>query len=182
MKGEVDTKPVLQLLGPLPVEDNEDTRKCRHHEQPFSLDVDTRGVKCDGCGGPVDAFDALLALSKHWAWAEYRVDYHKQLTAGARSVLADIKRQESNARSRLRRVESKLPDVEKEREVAARLVGEMAGLLKHFGGRVAFAGSDDPLKQSFGELEKHIVTQRIDYALSEAVKHGFVAQPPEEKS
>lgn len=90
--GEGDAAPVTRRTR---------TGYCRH--QRFQLDCGSRRVYCGACEQEVDAFDALHTLAGMFERVNSR---YKAASAEAKRVearLADLKRQESNAKARVRR-------------------------------------------------------------------------------
>lgn len=119
------------LSGDLPLETVEkEGYRCSHYQTGFRIDEDTRTATCKRCGEHVDAFLALESLAKQWGWAKSRVKMADQQASSASEQLKDIKRDITNAKSRLARVNKKLPEIELERAAAVQVVGALLTLVQ----------------------------------------------------
>ena len=88
-------------------------RKHCYHGGTMLIDPDTRLVQCGLCETWLDSFTALEILTREWSrhveatkWAKYK---YEQL----RDKVSDLKREEINAKSRLRRARKRLAADEK---------------------------------------------------------------------
>lgn len=80
-------------------------RGCYH--QYFILDNEKREVTCRKCGVVVDAFDALVTVSLDWTQYVSNQKMCREESDKAAARLEELKRQERNARARLKRLEQK---------------------------------------------------------------------------
>lgn len=77
------------------------TRFCLHRR--LELDEEARRVYCSDCEAEIPAFDALVKFSREFErWVIAR-DRARAEAVRASERLADLKRQERNAKARLRR-------------------------------------------------------------------------------
>lgn len=81
---------------------------CQHAR--VELDTDVRRVYCRDCGDEVPAFDHLLWLARHFERYVSRVKEAKREAEMRERSLEEVKREERNAKARLRRVRSRLGD------------------------------------------------------------------------
>lgn len=76
--------------------------RCRHRR--VSLHVTDREVRCRDCGEVVEAFDHLNTMAGNWTYWETELRRMRGEAEERRRNLEEIKREESNARSRLGRL------------------------------------------------------------------------------
>ncbi|HEX7088757.1 MAG TPA: hypothetical protein VF192_01405 [Longimicrobiales bacterium] len=67
------------------------------------LDPDSRRVFCRSCGEEVDAWEALRAIAFHWERYEAQVAALQKEAERLGEVVRKLKREERNAKARLRR-------------------------------------------------------------------------------
>ena len=73
---------------------------CPHRQvQP---DERTREVKCGKCGIKLDPFDALVMLARDWGLFEVARNASKKEAERLRGIIDELKRDERNARARLK--------------------------------------------------------------------------------
>lgn len=83
-----------------------DERFCRHHR--VELHQEARRVYCVDCKRETPAFDQLVKLAGEWESYKHHRDHARTDAKRAQERLDDIKRQEANAKSRLRSARKRL--------------------------------------------------------------------------
>jgi hypothetical protein len=81
---------------------------CRH--RPATIDVDKRILSCDKCGANLDPFDFLAGLSHDFDLYTVPLERLKRELDATAAKLEETKRQERNAKARLKRLKAKLAE------------------------------------------------------------------------
>jgi hypothetical protein len=105
----------LELDAPLRTKDprhDPGKRYCMSHERRVELDVRARRVYCRDCGEEVPAFDYIERLARDFERYLSRMKEARRETEYREKKVEDLKREEANARARIRRL------IEKERRLS----------------------------------------------------------------
>ena len=102
MSDEEDNLPVISLDA---YRIERGSRYCSHASR--IIDPNVRALRCDECGAQLDAFDCLLQIARDADHLAFRKKELKRQIAKLTARVEELKRVESNARARLKRLSIK---------------------------------------------------------------------------
>jgi hypothetical protein len=120
--------PVVE--GEYPTKEDKQSGYCRHHRTQFN--TTSRRVHCIECGTEVDAFTVLQQLARDRERLDAHRDHVVRVTRLAEARFTEIKRQERNAKARMRRGQIELDEgairtVERETSLSLRAAPRVSG-------------------------------------------------------
>lgn len=95
-------------LVPFEFEDERKENWCTHRFATFTIDRKARSVRCKKCGAEVDPYVAIDAIAHCWDRWESSRQHCEAKAKAAEERLADLERQERNARTRVDRLRDKV--------------------------------------------------------------------------